>query len=192
MKLALTVHQVHRLTVLRPARPLRHAVLLDEDRSFDAYLDQEAARRIGALWELAAASPHALVHVPLRGNAVPASVGGGRRLDLVLVHHSLQFRPSRWKEVRGRLGAGRARTVEVGWRAPEIDHAAGRFRENRDLFHQHVHAETLFMTGSAKAFRDSARHLFELAPAPDGTHSCTELDPVGRARLVHFVSCEQW
>ncbi|MEW1701175.1 hypothetical protein [Streptomyces sp. NPDC091278] len=84
----------------------------------------------------------------------------------MLLHHSLQFAPSRWKEIRGRLGPGRPQTVTL----PDpghtdeavIDHEARHYQENRDLFHQHLHAETLFMTGSAKVFRDTARHFSDV------------------------------
>ncbi|MFJ9041101.1 hypothetical protein ACIRF8_31595 [Streptomyces sp. NPDC102406] len=75
----------------------------------DAYFDQNAARRIGALWTLAASSPRSLIHLPMRGNPVPSRElpeDGARQLDLVLLHHSLQFAPSRWKEVPGRSCAG--------------------------------------------------------------------------------------
>ncbi|MFJ9041100.1 hypothetical protein ACIRF8_31590 [Streptomyces sp. NPDC102406] len=40
-----------------------------------------------------------------------------------------------------------------------IDPEARHYADNRDLFHQHLHAETLFMTGSAKVFRETARHF---------------------------------
>ncbi len=60
MKLPVTIHQARlgpvEFEVIRPARPLVHAVLADHDRHLDAHLGQDAARRIGALWTLAASS----------------------------------------------------------------------------------------------------------------------------------------
>ncbi|MER5935319.1 hypothetical protein ABT123_34745, partial [Streptomyces sp. NPDC002054] len=104
MKIPITIHQARlgstEFKVIRPARPLVHAVLIDHDRHLDAYLDQDAAQRIGALWKLAASSPRSLVHLPMRGNRPPSRElpeDGTRQLDLVLLHHSLQFAPSRWK-----------------------------------------------------------------------------------------------
>ncbi|MFE0460470.1 hypothetical protein ACFW1A_14605 [Kitasatospora sp. NPDC058965] len=209
MNLPVTLHQARLgpvgFTVVRPARPLERAVLLDRDRYLDACLDQEAAERIGALWLLAARSPRALVHLPIRGNGVVGE-DGARPLDLVLLHHSLQFAPSRWKELRGRLGPGRPRTLSLP-QPPEpaaVDHAARHHRENRDLFHQHLHAETLFLTGSAKLFRETAHHFPDLARrgpgrAPAGSghpHVCAELHSndgvLGNAREMHFAYCPDW
>lgn len=114
----------------------------------------------------------------MRGNRGPSRElpeDGTRQLDLVLLHHSLQFAPSRWKEIRGRLGPGRPQTVTLPGPGPTdeaaIDHEARHCQENRDLFHQHLHAETLFMTGSAKVFRDTARHFFDVARNGPGKSS---------------------
>ncbi|MET9463727.1 hypothetical protein ABZY44_02690 [Streptomyces sp. NPDC006544] len=93
------------------------------------------------------------VHVPLR-RAGPGT--GARGLDLVLLHHSLQFAPARRKQLRARLGPGRPRTARLA--GPVAADPSGGPRaqrhheENRDRFHQHVHAGTLFMTGSAPLF----------------------------------------
>lgn len=215
MKLPLTIQQAtlgaESFKVIRPARPLARAVLLDQDRHLGVYLDQDAAYRIAGLWELAASSPRSLIHLPIRNNPAPSHDlpgHGTRQLDLVLLHHSLQFAPSRWKEVRARLGPGRRRTVEL----PGTDRAAGdavgdesrHYKENRDLFHQHLHAETLFMTGSAKLFRETAprfRDLGRRGPGfvpghPSHSHCCTELHStegiLGNAREMHIEYCDQW
>ncbi|WP_371667382.1 hypothetical protein OG985_07060 [Streptomyces sp. NBC_00289] len=215
MKLPVTIHQARfgaaEFKVIRPARPLSRALLLDHDRHLDAYLDQDAARRIGGLWKLAASSPRSLIHLPMRGNRPPSGAlaeGGTRQLDLVLLHHSLQFAPARWKEVRGRLGVGRPQTVTLP--GPKdtgeavIDYEARRYRENRDLFQQHLHAETLFMTGSAKVFRETARHFFDIArngpgyvPVhPNYPHYCTEFHSnegvLGDAREIHIEYRDRW
>ncbi|MER5635479.1 hypothetical protein ABT095_00795 [Kitasatospora sp. NPDC002227] len=214
MKLPVTIHQARlgasEFKVIRPARPLRHAALLDHDRYLDCYLDQDAARCIGALWALAATSPRALIHLPMRTNRLPSatlSAADGRPLDLLLLHHTLQFAPARWKELRARLGPGRPRTVTL--QAPpavdSIDFEARHHRENRDVFHQHLHAETLFMTGSAKLFRETARHFLDLAQDgpghaaahPSSSHFCTEFHGTDgtlapTARQLHIEYCEEW
>ncbi|MGW4645456.1 hypothetical protein [Kitasatospora sp. NPDC004289] len=215
MKLPIVVHRARsgadEFRVIRPALPLTRAVLVDHDRYLNAYLDQDAARSIAGLWMLAARSPRSLIHLPLRANHPPAREvpeDVGRRLDLVLLHHSLQFAPSRWKELRGRLGPGRPQTASLPEEEHDdgaaIDYAARHHRENRDLFHQHLHAETLFMTGSAKVFRETARLFLEVArdgpgftPVhPGHPHFCTELHSndgvLGDAREIHIEYCDRW
>lgn len=215
MRLPISIHHARlgatEFKVIRPARPLRHAVLIDHDWYLNAYVDEDAARRIGDLWTLAATSPRTLVHLPMRGNQPPSPALPGdppRRLDLVLMHHSLQFAPARWKELRGRLGPGRPRTVTLRGSGreddAEVDYAARHHRENRDLFHQHLHAETLFMTGSTQVFRETARHFHEVArngPAhvrahPSRSHFCTRFHSddgtLGNAREIHIEYCDAW
>lgn len=181
-----------RFRVVRPARSLGQALLVDADRWLDFSLDAGSARTVAGLWLLAARSPRSLVHLPLRVNGSP---GDGSRLDLVLLHHSLQFAPARWKELRTRLGPGRPHVAELPHARPEIDYAARHYRENRDLFHQHVHAETLFMTGSARLFAETVGHFLDIArhgPSAAGVdrHYCAELHPgdgvLGNARELHI------
>jgi hypothetical protein len=198
------------IRVVRPARGLGHGVVLDFDGHLGAYLDQEAARVIGGLWLLAARSPRSLVHLPMRGNRLPVGAfGEGRRLDVVLVPRAMQFAPSRWKQVRARLHGDRPQTVELAGVGPEggldIDYRARRYAGNRDLFRQHVHADTLFMTGTAKVFRETAGRFFDVAREgpgfipghPNYPHFCTEfhrLDGIlaAGARDVHVEYCTRW
>ena len=197
MKLAVMIHQArlgpNTFRVIRPAQPLTCAVLIDHDRHLDAYLDQDSAQRIAGLWMLAARSPRSLIHLPMRANHTPAWMvpgDAGLQLDLVLLHHSLQFAPARWKQVRGQLDRGRPQTVSLPAAEhagePEIDYAARHYRENRDLFHQHLHAETLFMTGSAKvcAVRlDIATRLSTRLPGTLAALERGEID-LSKARAV--------
>ncbi|MFG2485460.1 MULTISPECIES: hypothetical protein [Streptomyces] len=217
MKLSVTIHRARlgpvEFKVIRPARPPVRAVLVDRDRYVNTFLDQDAAQLIGALWTVAASSPRSLVHVPMRGNHAPAHAwpeAGTRQLDLVLLHHSLQFAPARWKELRARLGPGRPQTVTLPVPAPApaggspAADEARHHRENRDLFHQHLHAETLFMTGSAKAFRATSHHFLDVArdgpghaaAHPRNPHFCTRFHAdagiLGDAREIHIEYCDRW
>ncbi|MDH6538454.1 hypothetical protein [Streptomyces sp. SPB4] len=197
MKLRLIVHEARSgresFRVVRPARPPAHAELLDDSWYLNAYLDREAALLMAGLWTLAASSPRTLVHLPLRtaGGRTP----GDRALDLVLLHHSLRFPPAHWKRLRARLGPGRPRTVDL--RPPEPredpDGAYPRHADDRDRFHQHIHAETLFLTGSAPLFRRNAGLFRDVAlrgPAHPRTaarhgHYCREVDCGVRFRGLH-------
>ena len=216
LKFPVTIHHARLgrtdFKVIRPAgTALAHAVLIEHDWHLDAYVDQEAARRMGGLWELAASSPRALIHLPIRGNPPPTDEVPEectRRLDLVLLHHSLQFAPSRWKELRGRLDRGRPHTVTLPGTVRPVGSVIGaqarHHRENRDLFHQHLHAETLFMTGSAKVFRETAHHFLDVAregpqyvPGPPAYRNyCAQLHSndgvLGRARELHIEYGDKW
>ncbi|MFD8542408.1 hypothetical protein [Streptomyces sp. NPDC059649] len=159
--------------VIRPVAPLNNAALYETGHRYEIYVDRTDGRRIGTLWLLAARSPRSLVHLPMR--ATPTAPGTGwrdeRPLDLVLAHRSLQFRPSRWKRLRQCISAGNAprelRTAGV----PESDvlpdrktgHAtpgAAGDQRNGNLLRWHLHAETLFLTGTTRAFRESAPPFF--------------------------------
>ncbi|MER5764516.1 hypothetical protein [Streptomyces sp. NPDC002082] len=209
MKLPLTIHRARlgpaEFKVIRPARPPARAALSDGNWYLHVQADQQAAQLLAGLWSLAATSPRSLVHVPLR-RTDPET--GGPGLDLVLLHHSLQFSPARWKELRARLGPGRPQTADLP--GPASTHPAPgewpqrHYRENRDRFHQHVHAGTLFMTGSAKLFADTAWLFADVAHKGSGhvfahpghRHYCTTLGPygnlVGTGRGLHIVYRDQW
>ncbi|MEV8097596.1 hypothetical protein [Kitasatospora sp. NPDC085879] len=193
--------------MIRPRHALERAVLLDQDHFLNGWFDRVAARTIGGLWLLAARSPRSLVHVPIRGNRPPESAAEGEPLDLVLLHHSLQFAPARWKELRARSGAGVPQTAdlpEAELAGPEPDYEARRHRGYRDRFHQHVAAGTLFMTGSAPAFRETADRFLDVArrgPAhirayPASPHYCAEIHflegVIANGRGLHLEYCEDW
>ncbi|MEV0414773.1 hypothetical protein AB0I68_29155 [Streptomyces sp. NPDC050448] len=188
--------------VIRPARTPARAVLLDDTWHLNGWFDQEAARITAGLWALAATSPRSLVHLPIRANAAGGPDAGTRRpLDLVLLHHSLQFAPSRWKELRGRLGPGRPRTVDLPGPGPGAEPGASdlHHRENRDRFRQDIHSETLFMTGSARTFRETAGLFANLARTGPGQvfnhrgrHYCRSLYCHPCDRDLHLEYCEEW
>lgn len=212
--------------VIRPAKPLTNGGLYDDGNQYNMYVNRMDGRRIGTLWLLAARSPRSLVYLPMRVGPPAPGINPDwdkeercpdRPLDLVLVHHSLQFPPSRWKQMRERITTGspthEVRTASVpDTDLPadeEIDYRALNYQENRDVLHQRVHAETLFLTGSAAAFREPARHFFAVAkegPSAAVTslyisgacnyHVCRlfywpHLDP-GGGQDIHVEYCPPW
>ncbi|WP_329519739.1 hypothetical protein [Spirillospora sp. NBC_01491] len=214
-----TVHRVRlgleEFRIIRAADPLTRARLVGQDPArggLQMNVDAGAARYIGMLWLLAARSPRSLIYLPLRGGALPAGGSPPEEppLDLVLLHHSLQFKPHHWKRLRGRLGCGAKSTVRVSVNDlpgdSAIDYDARRHRGHRDVFHQHVHAESLFMVGSAKVFRETAGLFFDIVkrghdyrPPAElrqdfNLHYCTELgDPlVGGGREIHIEYTRRW
>ncbi|GLW74938.1 hypothetical protein Kpho02_72350 [Kitasatospora phosalacinea] len=117
-----TVHRVRagrsEYRVVRAAPGPGRLALRDEYHWLTLYADRAGLSRLLAMWSLAARSPRTLLHLPLRGQPMPAGPSttpmyesGHLALDLVLAHHSLQFRPAAWKDVRSRLGTGRPRTT---------------------------------------------------------------------------------
>ncbi|WP_155371587.1 hypothetical protein [Catellatospora vulcania] len=183
----------HRYRVVRPARPPVFAALREGRLGAQFCVDKHSAAMFALAWGLAARSPHTIVHLPLRASAaVDPCSWWGRPLDLVLLHHSLAFPPSRWKEVRARLGAGRPHTVTLPagtWPSrPVADHRRTWHQEYRDHLLWSIAADTLVLTGSREAYELRAEQIRELAedcPAhraktPDA-HCCAEI-PMGGSR----------
>ncbi|HEV7973374.1 hypothetical protein [Amycolatopsis sp.] len=161
VKMPVTIHHgrlgAREYRVLRPAVPIRGVALRD---SVDWYagLCTESSElvRVAALWHLAARSRHTVVHIPLRLD--PQALADsekrfpGQPLDLLLVHHSLQFPASRWKQLRARLDRGRSHLADTGidMRA-ELEDYSGHSKHGYDgneVLDLQVHANTLVIAGS--------------------------------------------
>ncbi|MGJ7905141.1 hypothetical protein ACOQFL_01525 [Actinopolyspora sp. H202] len=226
MRLPITVHRArlgkHSYRVIRP-RPIPPNVVLRDFRNregeFDMRLDARAAHRIGMAWLLAARSPRSLVHFPLRGRPTPVTPQCWPRciewccplatdepqLDLLLLHRGLQFRPSRWKEVRARLDDGRPETAEIPASDVPDEENVLPFEEHwmdQNPLRQHVHAETLLLTGNAPLFRELSTWFLELATRgprmrslTGEAHQCNELrfheDPREDSQL-HITYADKW
>lgn len=178
--------------IVRPARAPRFAGLYEGRLGAQFCLDRETAMVFALAWGLAARSPHTIVHLPLCRARLPAHHVGGHSLDLVLLHHRLAFPPSRWKQVRARLGTGSPHTVvlpDEAWPSRTVaDHRRAWHREFRDHLRWDIAADTLVLTGSREAFDLEAgqvRALAEECPAhrarTPGTHCCAEIG-MGRTR----------
>jgi hypothetical protein len=180
--------------VVRPARPLTHAPTYLSGRGVQVIVNKAAARELAMAWEFAMRSPRTLVYLPLRHNQCACrGYGDGDEalLDLVLLHHSLGFPPSRWKDVRARIGAGKPHTV-VSRGLPDVESGDSRL----DVLRHDIAADTVFITGSRQAFavegcslralvEDCPRHMHE----SPGTHCCAEITVDRTWEWMHVVYC---
>ncbi|MFF9852348.1 hypothetical protein [Streptomyces litmocidini] len=220
MEQRVRVHKVRldggEVRVVRPDPARARLALRDDGHWLSMYADRDGAAQLTALWALAARSARSLVHLPIRANRAPGGVAGEGEpvaLDLVLLHHSLQFPTAAWKQVRSRLGAGRLHTAAT----PDddfpdgdaIDHERRYHSTYRDHLGFDIAAHTLFVVGSATAFREhgtALRSLVDEAPShrhrhPGAGHFCVELGsgPWARPRtrrhvpgVLHIEYCEDW
>jgi hypothetical protein len=185
--------------VVRPARPLRHAPLYEGYMGVEACVDKDAARTIAMAWAFARRSPRTLVYLPLKQTGTECARSDGPFLDLVLLHHSLGFRLSQWKDVRARLRGGRPHTVVCQGFGREPDYKRVHDRENRDVLRGDVVAETVFVVGSAPAFHVGGQQLRELVEdgprymhEGPGGHCCAEIAEDRRHwEWLHVMYCDE-
>lgn len=173
--------------VLRPAHPIAHGFLSESRFGADLSVDRAASVDFAFAWWLAARSPHSIVHLPLRASTTRCDEEpDGRRLDLVLLHHSQGFPASRWKRLRARLRPPAAHKVTLPPRpfrpVRRAEHERRHHREFRDHLRWEIAADTLFVTGSRHAFElegDEVRALVEESPSrlaeDPGAHCCAEI-----------------
>ncbi|CCH31736.1 hypothetical protein BN6_44550 [Saccharothrix espanaensis DSM 44229] len=175
--------------VIRPEHPVVHASLYEGRYGPRLAVDKAATVDLAFAWWPAARSPRSLVYLPVRSGAPTCGEdygGEGRKLDLVLLHHSLRFPVSRWKQVRARLAPSAAHTVTLPPNAFPVfsreEHRTDNHREFKDHLRWAVAADTLFLVGSRLAYEreaDRVRGLAEDGPAqvvghPE-TYCCTEI-----------------
>jgi hypothetical protein len=148
--------------VVQPVAPLRRTALTDPSHHGWLVGDQHGLAHLGALFAFAAQSRRTIVFVPLRqGGPIDGweqylrSCGG--RVDLVLVHHSLQLRVSRWPQLRAGLGRGVTLTVDTDedrWASPPPQWTRRLGHQDfRDWLRPAVWARTLFLVGGRDSFR---------------------------------------
>lgn len=90
--------------VMHPAKPIAHGPLYETWSGTEMLVSRAGAVDLAVAWWLAARSPRTLVYLPLRSSGCQVAPDYlERKLDLVLMHHSLGFRAARWKDVRARL-----------------------------------------------------------------------------------------
>ena len=173
---------------MRPVEPLHGRIVSSRASWFGGTIDKHALRSLALAWAFAARSPGTITYLPFECDAADSELA---ILDLVLVHHALQFKASHWKRIRGRLGPGRIETIAL----PESAYRGGvnavpsHYRENRDRVASAVAANTLVLTGSRPAFERDLAHLRDIVengPAERAEHPerhlCVEL----AERLVHL------
>ncbi|MBV1856597.1 hypothetical protein [Catellatospora tritici] len=204
--------------VVRPLRPLNRAVLYTEPHGIPTephnlamFVGRTEAVVLTALWGLAVCSPRSIVYIPMRHATPPADIPPGPvPLDLVLMHHSLQLPVSRWKEIRARLDAGTAHRATVPPYALHSRDDGAATHTYRDPLRVDIAAHTVYLTGSATAFRDPGTSLLELTREAGGYlksidgrhHYCVELGdhdthPWFKRRRrfptqVHVQYCPRW
>ncbi|WP_338900126.1 hypothetical protein WBG99_34370 [Streptomyces sp. TG1A-60] len=152
--------------VVQPRQPLRHTSLRAPEPIGLLLGDHDGLNRLAGLFSFAAYSRYTIVHVPLR-DGIPPDEGTGALVDLVLAHHTLGLRPSKWPELRRKLVNGTALTVRTNEVRTARDAASWREHRDRvdfrDELRHATHARTFFLFGSRDVFAETATYFAQAA-----------------------------
>lgn len=145
--------------VVQPRQPLRHTSLRAPEPIGMLLGDHDGLNRLAGLFSFAAYSRHTIVHIPLR-DGVPPDEGVGERVDLVLAHHTLGLRASKWPDLRRKLVHDAPLTVRTDEARTARDAASWLRRSQRTDFRDELrhttHARTFFLFGSRDVFAETA------------------------------------
>jgi hypothetical protein len=166
--------------VMYPAKPIAHGPHCESWSGTEMLVDRAGAVDLAVAWWLAARSPRTLVYLPLRAGRCEVSPDyDERKLDLVLTHHSLGFRPAKWKDVRARLTPNGLQKVTLPLNPfptfDRQDYLRTRHRECRDDLRYTIAADTLFLTGSRPAYEFQGHEALDLIDVPPAAHTCAEI-----------------
>lgn len=174
MRLRMRVHHVPGRTclqrVLQPVVPLSRTHITKVLWQYSGALIGSRADllRLGALFRLAATSPHSVVYLPLRRNAQSEAVSYWAAhqglADLVIARSEASLRPSAWPALRARLRHGPKAGVLTTMRAPAPRSPDERqplpdWEWERRRLRATEHADTLLLSGSAAALHDAGDEL---------------------------------
>ncbi|MGV3617271.1 MAG: hypothetical protein ACO1SV_18240 [Fimbriimonas sp.] len=150
-----------RREVLTPRVRPRHLFLMERD-AYDQHLFADAGGHGGLaeLFAVAATESRRMVYIP-KGPEWPDelpwfSADPNRGLAMLFVHHSTQFRPSDWPELRRRLGPARTTRRQGEIRLDREEYLWSVLPTKGDPVDVRLHADTLIVTGSRSAFRQLA------------------------------------
>jgi hypothetical protein len=138
--------------------------------------DSQGFRQL-SLWALLAADlDDEIMWIPKSGDRFATLQSGFEACDLVLCHHKLQLRPSHWKEARSYFQNEKLQTRSVTTDRETTD--PEQFQRMKappgeDVADFHLHANTVFITGSKLVFRILAEAFSDLQHAKhlgDHTH----------------------
>ncbi|MFF0000114.1 hypothetical protein [Streptomyces avermitilis] len=156
----------HEHRVVQPLQPLRHTSLRAPKPIGLLLGDHDGLNRLACLFSFAAYSRHTIVHVPLRAG-LPPDEGVGELVDLVLAHHTLGLRPSKWPELRRKLVNGTPLTVHTDEARTARDATSWREHSERADFRGELrhatHARTFFLFGSRDVFAETATNFAHAA-----------------------------
>ncbi|WNZ14155.1 hypothetical protein [Streptomyces sp. 11x1] len=156
----------HEHRVVQPRQSLRHTSLRAPEPIGILLGDHDGLNRLAGLFSFAACSRYTIVHVPLR-DGVPPDEGVGERVDLVLAHHTLGLRSSKWPELRRRLVDGTPLTVRTDEARTVRDAGSwterGQRADFRDGLRHATHARTFFLFGSRDVFAATATYFAHAA-----------------------------
>jgi hypothetical protein len=117
--------------------------------------------RLGALFRLAATSPHSIVYLPLRDNAQSEAVTYWARdpglADLVIARSDTSPRPSAWPSLRTRVRRGLLTTMRTPPPRPPTSPPEWEWKSRQ--LRAEEHADTLLLSGSPQALHDAGDEL---------------------------------
>jgi hypothetical protein len=124
--------------------------------------DTECLRKLAYLFIFIAQRKGTILYVPLKHRGLTKflkrQAGDQAAVDLVIAHHSLQFKPKAWKPIRNgyryRSHEYRSCVIEemILKRADAIDRRTFSYRDNKDVLDLRLFAQTAFLIGSARVF----------------------------------------
>ncbi|MEU7614341.1 hypothetical protein [Micromonospora sp. NPDC049204] len=168
MRLRLRVHHVSRSAQLRRvitmAAPLRNTHITNVLWQHTGALISSRADllRLGALFRLAAVSPHSAVFLPLRMNEPSDTAASWRDsqglADLLIVRRDVPLRPSAWPTIRATLRRGPGAPATMSAPAPRPP-AGPTYNPALQALFVAEHAHTLVMSGTSTALHEAGDEL---------------------------------
>lgn len=168
--------------VLIPTIQNKNTYIVESDsKAYMLYANKNDLIKLAGLLVFATQNKDTIIYLPTKKNHftdyLKSIFNIDNGLDLVILHHSIQFKHKCWKEIRKRIN----NKTKESYRINELEyrdldweeHRVFYYKENKDFLDVKEHFDTVFMIGSSKVFSSISSYCLSVAKKGEDLYKFT-------------------
>ncbi|MEI5908412.1 hypothetical protein WAK64_15280 [Bacillus spongiae] len=152
-----------KLQILKPVIKFENTYVIETaPKVFIIFGNEEELKLLANLFNLVSCQKDVLIYLPVKKKSIPTYLKNWsnyvKQRDLVILHHSTQFKTKNWKQLREKIRKSH-KVISLDLRLPTWDKNQLRkdferinYKENKEFLDLKIYAETLFMMSSSRIY----------------------------------------